>query len=208
MKKLFEKTVWWVGVLCLGIIVGVTIKMVGAWVEPGAMPPGGNIAAPLNTGNIGQAKIGGLTVNIGGSTYGLIIDKGLVGIQTTTPKAALDVNGDILGHNLNLNNNLNVGGSLSVNGNFNVNGSILTGINSNFTTVEAHVKDCNWGNSTSSASCPSEWKLIGAFIKQVDQGPGLSSHGHSCSPVGDGISFTAMANGACAETTCLGICAR
>lgn len=142
MKKLIENTAYWVGILTLGIIVGVTIKMVSAWVEPGAMPPGGNIAAPLNTGNTGQAKIGGLTLNIGGATYGLIVDKGLVGIKTTTPQVELDVNGDIRSHNLNLNNNLNVGGetnlngnlhvggntdiggSLTVNGNFNVNGSI------------------------------------------------------------------------------------
>jgi hypothetical protein len=124
MKKTFEKTAYWAGVLVLGIIVGVTIKVVGAWVEPNQMPPGGNIAAPLNTGNIGQSKQGGLTLNIGGATYGLIVDKGLVGIGTTTPKTTLDVNGDISAHNLNLNNNLNVGGDATINGNLNVTGSI------------------------------------------------------------------------------------
>jgi hypothetical protein len=95
MKKLLENTVWWTGVLCLGIVLGVTIKIVSAWVEPEAMPPGGNIAAPLNTGNIGQAKQGGLTLNIGGATYGLIVDKGLVGIGVTAPGEKLEVNGNI-----------------------------------------------------------------------------------------------------------------
>jgi hypothetical protein len=127
MKKVIENTAYWVGILVLGIVVGVTIKMVGAWVEPGAMPPGGNIAAPLNTSNVGQSKQGGLTLNIGGATYGLIVDKGLVGIKTTTPQAELDVNGDIRAHNLNLNNNLNVGGDATINGNLNVNGTINGG---------------------------------------------------------------------------------
>ncbi|MFH1182800.1 MAG: hypothetical protein V1690_00880 [Candidatus Moraniibacteriota bacterium] len=95
MKKVIENTAYWVGILTLGIVVGVTIKVVGAWVEPNQMPPGGNIAAPLNTGNIGQAKVGGLTLNIGGSTYGLIVDKGLVGIGVTAPGEKLEVNGNI-----------------------------------------------------------------------------------------------------------------
>lgn len=95
MKKSIEKTAYWVGIMTLGIVVGVTIKAVSAWVEPSSMPPGGNIAAPLNTGNVGQAKQGGLTLNIGGATYGLIIDKGLVGIGTTAPGEKLEVNGNI-----------------------------------------------------------------------------------------------------------------
>jgi hypothetical protein len=88
------------------------------------MPPGGNIAAPLNTSNVGQSKQGGLTLNIGGATYGLIVDKGFVGIQTSTPQAELDVNGNILAHNLNLNQNLNVAGDGYFGGNLNVNGDI------------------------------------------------------------------------------------
>lgn len=120
MKKAVENTAYWIGILTLGIVVGLTIKMAGAWVEPDQMPPGGNIAAPLNTGNVGQAKQGGLTLNLGGATYGLIVDKGLVGIRTTNPQAELDVNGDILAHNLNLNNNLYVGGDAIFKGNLEV----------------------------------------------------------------------------------------
>jgi len=86
--------------------VGITIKIASAWVEPTAMPPGGNIAAPLNTGNVGQSKVGGLTLNVGGSTYGLIVQNGLVGIGTTAPGEKLEVNGNILltGGNSNDNN--------------------------------------------------------------------------------------------------------
>jgi hypothetical protein len=124
MKNLIKNTTYWAGILTLGIVLGVTIKMVGAWVEPDQMPPGGNIAAPLNTGNVGQTKLGGLILNTGGSAIGLIVEKGLVGIGTTTPQAELDVNGYIRAHNLNLNNNLNVGGNTNINGNLNVNGTI------------------------------------------------------------------------------------
>lgn len=95
LKNMLEKSAYWSGILVLGIIVGVSVKMVDAWVEPNQMPPGGNIAAPINTGNIGQSKQGGLTLNIGGATYGLIIDKGLVGIGTTAPGEKLEVNGNI-----------------------------------------------------------------------------------------------------------------
>jgi len=124
MKNLIKNAAYWAGMLVLGVALGVTIKIVGAWVEPDQMPPGGNIAAPLNTGNVGQTKLGGLILNTGGSVYGLIVDKGLVGIKTTTPQAELDVNGDIRAHNINLNNNLNVGGDATINGNLNVNGTI------------------------------------------------------------------------------------
>jgi len=124
MKTIFKRSGYWLAILSLGIVVGATIKYVAAWVEPNQMPPGGNIAAPLNTSNVGQSKQGGLTLNIGGATYGLIVDKGFVGIQTSTPQAELDVNGNILAHNLNLNQNLNVAGDGYFGGNLNVNGDI------------------------------------------------------------------------------------
>jgi len=91
MKKFFLLTTKWVSVLAVGVIIGITLKLVSAWVEPEQYPPGGNIAAPLNTGNVGQSKQGGLTLNIGGAQYGLIVKNGLVGIGTDTPKAVLDV---------------------------------------------------------------------------------------------------------------------
>lgn len=138
MKKLVENIAYWVGILTLGIIVGLTIKAVSAWVEPDQMPPEGNIAAPLNAGNVGQAKQGGLTLNIGGAAYGLIVDKGLVGIKTTNPQTDLDVNGDIATHNLNLNNNLYVGGDTVMDSNLNVNGTInAKNINLNGVAIES-----------------------------------------------------------------------
>ena len=130
MRKIFNSVLYWGGVLLVGLIVANTIKLASAWVEPDQMPPGGNIAAPINTGNSGQIKTGGLILNTGGATLGLIVEKGLVGIGTDTPQATLDVNGDIKARILNLNNNLYVGGDTNiagnnqVGGNLNVNGDI------------------------------------------------------------------------------------
>ncbi|MFH1780668.1 MAG: hypothetical protein ABH841_01555 [Candidatus Nealsonbacteria bacterium] len=53
-----------------------------AWTEPSQAPPAGNVAAPLNSGNVGQSKEGGLILNTGGAVNGLIIDKGNLCIGT------------------------------------------------------------------------------------------------------------------------------
>ncbi len=60
-----------------------------AWAPPASAPPTGNVLAPLNTGNTGQTKSGGLILNTGGAVNGLIIDKGKVGIGTTDPGSFL-----------------------------------------------------------------------------------------------------------------------
>lgn len=54
----------------------VTAFYVLAWQEPTQAPPEGNMAAPLNASNVGQAKAGGLILNTGGAATGLIVDKG------------------------------------------------------------------------------------------------------------------------------------
>ncbi len=71
------------------------VAIVYAWTEPTAAPPGNNVATPLNVSSVGQTKAGGLMLNTGGATNGLIVDKGNVGIGTTAPssRAKLDVAG-------------------------------------------------------------------------------------------------------------------
>jgi len=64
-----------------------------AWTAPTAVPPGSNVAAPLNVGSTGQSKAGGLILNTGGATTGLIVDSGNVGIGTAAPGAKLHVAG-------------------------------------------------------------------------------------------------------------------
>ena len=80
------------GVLTMSFLVG---YLAFAWVGPTAPPPGGNVPAPLNVGNVGQTKAGGLILNTGGASTGLIVRYGNVGIGTTGPAQKLDINGQI-----------------------------------------------------------------------------------------------------------------
>lgn len=67
--------------------------LVLAWTEPTQSPPAGNVSAPLNVGNIGQSKVGGLVLNTGNATTGLVVAYGNVGIGKLIPSYKLDVNG-------------------------------------------------------------------------------------------------------------------
>ena len=66
-----------------------------AFSEPSSPPPGSNTPAPLHVGAAGQTKTGGLILNTGGASYGLIVDKGNVGIGTVNQSAKLEVSGDV-----------------------------------------------------------------------------------------------------------------
>lgn len=63
MKKIFEKMIWWSGVVMFGLILGLSLQFVKAWTEPTEDPPGGNVGAPINTSIIEQLKIGALGIN-------------------------------------------------------------------------------------------------------------------------------------------------
>jgi hypothetical protein len=83
--------------LCLGVLAMIFVfnYLVLAWTEPSASPPNNNVAAPLNVGNTGQSKSGGVIINTGGAATGLVVDKGNVGIGITLPTQKLDVSGQI-----------------------------------------------------------------------------------------------------------------
>lgn len=68
-----------------------------AWTGPSGPPPSGNAAAPLNTSSTGQIKDGGLTLNYTGTgtSNGLIVYAGRVGIAKSNPSYSLDVNGTV-----------------------------------------------------------------------------------------------------------------
>jgi len=85
MKKLIKNTSWWLSAILIGIILGLGLGIVKAWTEPASSPPEGNLAAPINVGSTGQSKSGGLLLNSGGATNGLIVQYGNVGIGTTNP---------------------------------------------------------------------------------------------------------------------------
>jgi len=68
--------------------------LIFAWTEPTAPPPEINVSAPINTSINAQSKEGALVVGANSSvTTGLIVQYGNVGIGTTEPNTALDLNG-------------------------------------------------------------------------------------------------------------------
>lgn len=69
------------GVLAVSFLA---VFYVVAWTEPSQAPPQGSVATPLNTGNVGQSKEGGLILNTGGlaTSNGLVVDKGNLCIGT------------------------------------------------------------------------------------------------------------------------------
>lgn len=77
------------------VICSVASFYAAAWTEPTAVAPGNNAATPLDTSNVGQTKVGGLVLNTGAATYGLIVQSGNVGIGTATPGAKLEVAGQV-----------------------------------------------------------------------------------------------------------------
>src|SRR3989344_4868536 len=67
-----------------------------AWSPPDSLPPTGNVGAPLNVSSTAQTKSGGLILNTGGSTNGLIVDQGNVGIRDSSPASLFTVgSGDL-----------------------------------------------------------------------------------------------------------------
>jgi hypothetical protein len=66
--------------IILGITISICISVLFAWTKPTLNPPQGNVSGPINISSSGQSKAGGLILNTGGASTGLIVDKGNVGI--------------------------------------------------------------------------------------------------------------------------------
>lgn len=58
IKKIFESAVWWLGVVMVGLLLGLSLQFVRAWTEPTPPAPDGNVGAPVNTGIQTQSKTG------------------------------------------------------------------------------------------------------------------------------------------------------
>ncbi|OGI15465.1 MAG: hypothetical protein A2878_01655 [Candidatus Moranbacteria bacterium RIFCSPHIGHO2_01_FULL_54_31] len=64
---------YWLRVVSLGLIVGLSIQFVQAWTAPVSAPPAGNVAGPITTGAGTQIKNGGLWLNGGLRVDGSVV---------------------------------------------------------------------------------------------------------------------------------------
>ena len=101
------------GVLAVCFLMGYIVL---AWTEPTQSPPEGNVPTPLNVGNVGQSKEGGLILNTGGAAMGLIVQSGKVGIGLS----------DVGIYKMGVGGHLYVGGNVAINGgNLNLGGNLI-----------------------------------------------------------------------------------
>jgi hypothetical protein len=97
MENKTQRFSYWLSVVVVGVVLGLTLQFVRAWTEPTVAPPNGNLGAPINTGGNMQSKGGPLTVNTNysvGNGLGVVgnaLISGNVGIGTAIPQAPLSV---------------------------------------------------------------------------------------------------------------------
>lgn len=102
-QKIIKSISYWMSVIIVGIVLGVSLQFAKAWTEPTSAPPNGNIEAPINTSLIAQIKSGTLSIGQALGITGIIHGfsdayfDGNVGIGTTTMPSgtALNVAGSI-----------------------------------------------------------------------------------------------------------------
>lgn len=75
LKRIFERSAYWTGVITLGLVIGLSIQAARAWVGPTGTPQSDNVGAPINTSAIDQVKAGVLGV-LGLTTEGLTLNPG------------------------------------------------------------------------------------------------------------------------------------
>jgi hypothetical protein len=88
------------GILGISLSVFFLTFIVLAWTGPQHTPPtceSGEVGCDvaIHTGTAAQEKAGGLLLNTGGATNGLIVSQGKVGIGTSSPAVELEVAGQV-----------------------------------------------------------------------------------------------------------------
>lgn len=75
-KTLIKNSAYWIGVIAVGVVVGVSLQFVkAAWQEPSTTPPSSNMGAPINTGGAAQNKTGSLGTSGSFSALGTVQGK-------------------------------------------------------------------------------------------------------------------------------------
>ncbi len=91
MKKQIIGTI---KILIAAFIITLGVNFIHAWTNPDRNPPDSNVAAPLNVGNAGQTKKGGVIINALDTdtnlpfTYGLTVLNGKISFGGTLPQAS------------------------------------------------------------------------------------------------------------------------
>ncbi|MDP3093950.1 MAG: hypothetical protein Q8N16_04350, partial [bacterium] len=102
-----------VGVLAMVFFISLIVR---AWTEPSLAPPGGNVSAPVNVGNIEQAKSGRLGVGVSDAddNYGLTVGAKGIKITNTGTSPSLfveDQSGDATPFMIDTNGKVGIGTS-------------------------------------------------------------------------------------------------
>lgn len=75
-QEITKRFTYWLEVAAIGIVLGLILQGARAWTEPSQAPPGGNLGAPINTGESTQVKAGSLGLNAVGTadSIGLLMN--------------------------------------------------------------------------------------------------------------------------------------
>ncbi len=98
IKKIFNKIIWWSGVIMVGLVLGLCLQfaIAATWTGPTSAPPNDNVSAPLNTGANQQIK-GDFTSHIGSVALAGVLEtfgfKMPTGAQPGYVLTAQDTNG-------------------------------------------------------------------------------------------------------------------
>jgi hypothetical protein len=142
-QSLAEKSVSWLKVISLGLILGLGIQFAKAWTSPTLPPPGGNVSGPLTNGIAAQYKTGMLGIN-----------------STTTPVNALEVGGG---------GNAYIGGSLFTAGSISTTAGTVTGV---LTSGKVQIVDVVMENTVCTSSGLVAKDAAGILLSCQGQGQG------------------------------------
>ncbi len=76
------------------VLLSLGLQSYASFTQPSTSAPNADAYAPLTTSPTAQVKVGGLLLNTGGATNGLIVQSGNSGFGVASPAYRVDVSGD------------------------------------------------------------------------------------------------------------------